>query len=253
MTLKAQMTARARLVALTVGLLVAAPLGAPAKARAPSHAVDAVEAPLAADIDPATLSRLPLPADLAEDAPQRKGVFYAPGTGHNKPVPTDDPQRLYSPKVSAAMNAAHQYLKYESGLDERLTVVAVLITARMANSQFEWTRWEMHGRNGGPGTVDPATIDAIKYCRPVSGLEPKEATIIKFGREMFGPTDKVSSATYADAVRLFGRQGTVDLVDLMGLYKITALEIKAYDARLDPKRYKPLLPPLSRTPACRRS
>ena len=44
-----------------------------------------------------------------------------------------------------------------------------------------------------------------------------------------------------------------DLVDLMGLYKISALEVKAYDARLDPKRFKPLLPPMSSTPKCRRS
>ncbi len=250
MRCKAQTMAGAVLT-VVIAAMVAAPLHGRAGTRGPAHGV--AGAPLAPDIDPGTLSRLPLPPDLADDAPQRKGVFYAPGTGHNKPVPTDDPQRLYSPKVSAAMNAAHQYLKYESGMDEHLTVIAVLITARMANSQFEWTRWEMHGRNGGLGTVDPTVIDVIKYCKPVSGLEPKEATIIKFGREMFGPTDKVSSATFADAVHLFGRQGTVDMVDLMGLYKITALEIKAYDARLDPTRYKPLLPPLSSTPACRRS
>jgi 4-carboxymuconolactone decarboxylase len=208
---------------------------------------------LAADIDPATLSRLPLPADLAEDAPQKKGLYYAPGNVNGQPVPTDEPQRLYSPKLAEAMNAAHRYVKYESGMDERLIVIAVLVTARMANSQFEWTRWEMHGRHEGEAKVDPAIVDIIKYCKPVAGLGPKESTIIKFGREMFGPTDKVSSTTYADAVSLFGRQGVIDLVDLMGLYKITALEIKAYDARLDPKRYKPLLPPLSSTPDCQRS
>lgn len=251
MSPKSQMITGARQAALTLALLASAAWQGPVSAQEPAQIVDGQGVPLASDIDPTTLSRLPLPADLAEDAPQRKGVFYAPGSGHNKPVPTDVPQRLYSPKVSAAMNAAHQYLKYESGIDESLTVIAVLVTARMANSQFEWTRWEMHGRNGGDGTVDPAVIDVIKYCKSVTGLGPKEATIIKFGREMFGPTDKVSSATFADAVRLFGRQGTVDMVDLMGLYKITALEIKAYDAQLDPKRFKPLLPPMSSTPNCR--
>ena len=251
MSPKSKITASARLAALTLALGASATWPGPVWAQESAQVVDAEGVRLANDIDPVTLSRLPLPADLPEDAPQRKGCFYAPGTGHNKPVPTDVPQRLYSPKVSAAMNAAHQYLKYESGMDESLTVIAVLVTARMANSQFLWTRWEMHGRNGGAGMVDPAIVDAIKNCKPVTGLGPKEATIIKFGREMFGPTDKVSSATFADAVGLFGRQGTVDLVDLMGLYKITALEIKAYDARLDPKRFRPLLPPMSSTPNCR--
>lgn len=237
--------------ASALALLLAAPSLRQAMAQSGAPAVDAIGAPLAADIDPTTLSRLPLPEDLAADAPQRQGLFHAPGSGHNKPVPTDEPQRLYSPKLSAAMNDAHRYVKYESGMDEHLTVVAVLITARMANSQFEWTRWEIHSRYEGAAKVDSAVVDAIKFCKPLTDLGPKEATIIEFGREMFGPTDKVSSATFADAVRLFGRQGTVDLVDLMGLYKVTALEIKAYDARLDPKRFKPLLPPMADTPACR--
>jgi len=249
---QSHLTAGARLVVLAPTLAFAALLVGQATAQAPVRAVDAAGAPLASDIDPATLSRLPLPQDLAPDAPQRSGLYYAPGSGHNKPVPTDEPQRLYSPKLSEAMNAAHRYVKYESGMDERLTVIAVLVTARMANSQFEWTRWEAHGRDEGGAKVDPQIVDIIKYCKPVVGLPPKETAIINFGREMFGPTEKVSSATYADAVRLFGRQGVVDLVDLMGLYKITALEIKAYDARLDPKRYSPLLPPLSGTPDCRK-
>jgi 4-carboxymuconolactone decarboxylase len=226
-------------------LLTAASLHGRAVAQDSARLVDATGAPLAPDVDPRTLSRLPLPtpAELGPATPLRNG----------QPAPTDEPQRLYSPKLAEAMNAAHRYVKYESGIDDRLTAIAVLVTARMANSQFEWTRWEMHGRKPGDTRVQPEIVDIIKYCKPVVGLPPKETAIINFGREMFGPTEKVSSQTYADAVRLFGRQGVVDLVDLMGLYKITALEIKAFDARLDPKAYKPLLPPMSATPNCGRA
>ena len=245
MKLKVQLMVGAGLAFAMTALMVAGPLQGRAQAQASTRAVDATGAPLAPDVDPGTLSRLPLPApaELGPGAPLRNG----------KPAPTDEPQRLYSPKLAEAMNAAHRHVKYESGMDDRLIVIAVLVTARMANSQFEWTRWEMHGRGEISSKVDPQIVDIIKYCKPVVGLGPKETTIINFGREMFGPTDKVSSATFADAVRLFGRQGTVDLVDLMGLYKITALEIKAYDARLDSKRYKPLLPPMSETPLCPRA
>lgn len=243
MKLSFKTAAGAGLVLAMLALATAAPW--PGRAAAQAPAVDAAGAPLAPDIDPGTLSRLPLPApaELGPGAPLRNG----------QPAPTDEPQRLYSPKLAEAMNAAHRHVKYESGMDDRLIVIAVLVTARMANSQFEWTRWEMHGRGATPSRVEPEIVDLIKYCKPVVGLGPKETTIINFGREMFGPADKVSSATFADAVRLFGRQGVVDLVDLMGLYKITALEIKAYDARLDPKRYKPLLPPMSQTPLCSRA
>lgn len=242
MNLKVELMAGAGLALAALALVVAVPLNGRAHAQEP-RPVDATGAPLAPDVDPHTLSRLPLPtpAELGPTAPLRNG----------QPAPTDEPQRLYSPKLAEAMNAAHRYVKYESGIDDRLTAIAVLVTARMANSQFEWTRWEMHGRRPGDTKVQPEIVDIIKYCKPVVGLPPKETAIINLGRETFGPTDKVSSATYADAVRLFGRQGVVDLVDLMGLYKITAMEIKAFDARLDPKAYKPLLPPMSATPLCR--
>ncbi len=238
MTHKAQLIVGAGLAAAVCAAALAT------NAQEPAHAVVRAGAPLAADIDPGTMSRLPLPtaAEMGPEAPTRNG----------KPAPTDEPQRLYSPKLAEAMNAAHRYVKYDSGMDERLTVIAVLVTARSLNSQFEWTRWEKHGRTMGDASVDPAIIDIIKYCKPAVGLGAKETAIIKLGRELFGPGEKVSSPTYAEAVRQFGKRGVVDLVDLMGLYQVTATEIRAFDARLDPKRYTPLLPPLSKTPACRR-
>ena len=240
----AQSITGAGLVLAVMALTTASPHGR-AQAQERAHAVVRAGAPLAADIDPGTLSRLPLPtpAEMGEGAPMRNG----------KPAPTDEPQRLYSPKLAEAMNAAHRYVKYDSGVDERLTVIAVLVTARSLNSQFEWTRWEKHGRTEGDAKVDPAIINIIKYCKPAVGLGAKETAIIKLGRELFGSGEKVSSPTYAEAVRQFGKRGVVDLVDLMGLYQVTATEIRAFDARLDPKRYTPLLPPMSKTPACRRA
>jgi hypothetical protein len=52
----------------------------------------------------------------------------------------------------------------------------------------------------------------------------------------------VSSATFAEALRLFGRRGTVDLVSLMGLYSATSALGNAFDIQL-PEGRKPLLPP----------
>jgi len=52
---------------------------------------------------------------------------------------------------------------------------------------------------------------------------------------------KVSSATFADALRLFGPRGTLDLVWLMGDYTAASLELTAFDQQLLPGQ-KPLLP-----------
>jgi 4-carboxymuconolactone decarboxylase len=52
---------------------------------------------------------------------------------------------------------------------------------------------------------------------------------------------KVSSETFARAVKLFGRRGLVDVVSLMGNYVATALLLVAFDAQL-PEGQEPLLP-----------
>ncbi|MGA2563164.1 MAG: hypothetical protein ABSF96_06355, partial [Steroidobacteraceae bacterium] len=51
------------------------------------------------------------------------------------------------------------------------------------------------------------------------------------GREIFG-TRQVSTATFAEVLRLFGRRGTVDLVELMALYAATGAELVAFDQQL---------------------
>jgi 4-carboxymuconolactone decarboxylase len=138
------------------------------------------------------------------------------------------------------MSDAHSYLKFETGFGDRLTEIAVLVTARELDNQFEWTQWEIHARMAGAGYLEPAIIDIIKYGKPAVGLGEKETVIINFGRELFGHR-RVSSETFAHTLRLFGPRGTVDLTNLMALYCATALELTAFDQQLL-KGQKPLLP-----------
>ena len=199
---------------------------------------------LPADIYPDSGNRLPLPkredmndADrkIFDDimARQRGGL---PDRGKDRPQP-----QLYSPGVSKGLADAHHYLKYETELGNRLTAVAVLTTARELTNQFEWTQWEEHARNPKDSRyVEPKVIDAIKFCRPVTDLDVRDAAVIAFGRELFGAR-KVSSQTFAKVLELFGRRGTVDLEELMGLYAATANELVAYDQQIHAGQ-KPMLP-----------
>lgn len=213
-------------------------------AQEPSHAA-ALEA-LPPDIDPSSHYRLPIPKreDMTSDEDRKA---YDELTKNRRPV-----LWLYSPKLAKIMQDAHQYVRLETGLDARLTAIAILTTARSMNNQVEWTEWEQQAGPGKAAAVDPAIIDIIKYCKPVAGLGPKETLIINYGRELFGSDRGVSSPTFAEAIRLFGRRGVVDLTDLMGLYQVTITELKAYDAHLHAGQ-KPLLPSMESTPACRRA
>jgi 4-carboxymuconolactone decarboxylase len=188
------------------------------------------------DVYPDSRNRFPLPQ--REDMDDYGKKVFDELNAFPEIAPT--PLRLYSPKLAKPLGEAHHYLKYETGFPDRLIEIAVMVTARELDNQYEWTQWETRARTPGDRQVEPAIIDIIKYGRPVAGLGEKETVIINFGREMFGQK-KVSSATFGEAVRLFGRRGTVDLIELMALYSATAAELNAVDMQLQ-RGQKPLLP-----------
>ena len=136
------------------------------------------------------------------------------------------------------MRAVNQYLRYETTLDRRLTELAILVTARELDQQFEWTAHEPAALKEG---LEPAIVDVVKHRKPVDGLGEKEAVIVSFGREVFRER-KVRAETFARAVDLFGTRGVVDLAALMGNYASTAVILNAVDQQLRPDQ-RPLLPP----------
>lgn len=148
---------------------------------------------------------------------------------------------LHSPKLAGFLRAANQYLRFETLLDRRLTELAILVTARELDNQFEWTAHEPAALAEG---LDAEIIEIVKRRKPVARpgkrLGKKEAVIIQLGRELFGKR-KLGSATYARAVALFGRRGVLELAALMGNYAMTAVILDTVDQHLPPGQ-KPLLP-----------
>jgi 4-carboxymuconolactone decarboxylase len=213
-------------------------LGGRMHAGSAVSSADSATASLPKDVYPETGNRLPPPKreDMDDYGKKVFDELTGPRISWTKQVPL----RLYSPRLAKPMSDAHYYLKFQSGLGDRLTEIAVLVTAREMDNQFEWTQWEIHGRMAGPGHVEPGIIDIIKYNKPVTGLGEKETVIIEFGRELLGQK-KVSSETFAHALRLFGPRGMVDLTNLMALYWATGLELTAFDQQLLPGQ-KPMLP-----------
>jgi 4-carboxymuconolactone decarboxylase len=191
------------------------------------------------DVYSDSLSRLPLLTRELLDEAGRQHYDTVVGPQSRTLVGLRGPSGiwLHSPKLAGFVRAANQYLRFESALDRRLTELAILVTARELDSQFEWTAHEPAALREG---LEPKIIDVVKRGRPIAGLGKKEALIVGFGRELFR-TRKLRSRTFARAVELFGRRGVLELTALMGNYAGTALILAAVDQQLHPEQ-TPLLP-----------
>jgi 4-carboxymuconolactone decarboxylase len=208
--------------------------GGPAAAQTPS-------APVSRGIDTGSGNRLPtakrdsldeLGKSLYDkiDADARSGRSLA---GFKGPYGI----ALYSPRVADADLRKNDYLRFDSSIGRRFYEIAVLVTARELDHQFEWSAHEPAALKAG---VEQAVIDVIKYRRPLAGLPAKDAAIIQVGRELLRG-HAVKPATYADALNLFGPKELVDVVSVIGNYSAIAVLLNAFDQQLAPGQ-KPLLP-----------
>ena len=234
---------KARLVA--IGLMTLAWTGwggmaQPVAAQKPAteKSSSASGAALPKDVYPDSRSRLPLVKRESLDEAGKKTYDDAKGDP-NSLVGLQGPGgiRLHSPRFAEAARPANQYLRFQNKLGRRLSELAILVAAREVNQQFEWTAHEPAGLKAG---LEPQIIDVVKYRKPTTGLGDKEASIIQLGREVF-QTRKVSSDTFAHALKLFGDETLVDIVSLMGNYASTSILLNAFDQQLL-EGQKPLLP-----------
>jgi len=147
------------------------------------------------------------------------------------------PIRLYSQPVADDMSAVNDFLRHKAGLDPRLVELVILVTAREYDCEYVWTAHEPQGLKAG---LQPETVDVVKYRKSTGGLAEKDAVIITLGREVIGK-HHVSSDVAARALNLYGKQGLVNIVALMGDYASTAILLNTFDQHVRPAD-KPLMP-----------
>ena len=199
----------------------------------------ASERALPSDVNPESLSRVPIVRreETDDDGKRVYDVLMGPQTRTLAGLQGPYGIWLHSPLLAEKLLATSQHLRYQNELGRRLTELATLVVAREMDHQFEWTAHEPAALRDG---VEQEIIDVIKYRRDPAGLGEKETVIIRMGRELF-QQKKVSSGTYAEAVRLFGVKGVVELSALMAHYTMIGMMLNTFDQQLH-TGWKPMLP-----------
>lgn len=186
------------------------------------------------------------PDDILPDSRSRipavnPNQLPAPPQVQGQPAPAGLYRRTLAPPPTGpgSMGRFAAGLKsLESSQGRALMALAILITAREHDQQYDWTMNEGAARRDG---LAPAVIESVRLRRPVTGLGEKEAILIQFGRELFG-RHYVTAETYARAKQVFGQRDLSDfVVGVMAPHAREAVFLTAFDQHLPPGQ-KPQLP-----------
>ena len=188
---------------------------------------------LPADLDPQSRARLPYLKSSEVDA---KGKRVVDTFGKGGTVSGPLAFATYNPAVGQALLDLHDGAVTGGTLDPYTRELAILVACRETNYNLEWNGHEASALKAG---IDAKLIDVVRKRGPLAGLSEKDATVIRFGRQML--TDKkVDSATFAKAVALWGKRGTMDMVAVMNTYAVSGFFAIAVDEH--PAEGKPELP-----------
>jgi 4-carboxymuconolactone decarboxylase len=182
------------------------------------------QAKLPADLDAQSRARLPYLKSSEVDAKGKKVVdIFGKGGTISGPLAF----ATYNPAVGQALLDLHDAAVTGGTLDPYTRELAILVACRETNYNLEWNG---HAASGLKAGIDAKLIDVVRKRGPIAGLSEKDATIIRLGRQML--TDKkVDSATFAKAVELWGRRGTMDMVAVMNTYAVSGYFAIAVDER----------------------
>jgi hypothetical protein len=187
-----------------------------------------------ADIDPESMSRFPVVgrSEMKSDA-ARTTYDYIVGTAP-RPVPLRGPGgvSLQSPGSAEPIERLNRYLRNDSAIGRRLFELCAIIGAWEIEQQYEWSGHEAAALQFG---VSQKAVDTVKFNRPIEGLAEDETVVIQMGRQLLRQ-HKLDSPLYAHAVKLFGRQGTLELAVTMGDYVLAGLMLITADQQPPPDR-----------------
>ena len=196
---------------------------------------------LPADLDAKSLARLPyLARQELGDAGQKLGDIFLRNGKPSDPLTGPLAFAAYNVPVANALLDLHDGAVGKGSLSPHVRELAILVACRETNYNLEWNGHEPAAAKAG---VDAKVIDIVRKGGALSGLDDADAAVIRFGRELLGDR-KMSSATFAKAVQLYGKNGAMDLVAVMSTYAVSGFYAIAVDEHMAPG--KPMLPPLAK-------
>ena len=181
-------------------------------------------APLPNDINADSRARLPYLQRKNLNEADQKIYDVLPGRRQDGTLSGPLAFAAYNPAVAKALFDLHN-AAVAGTLNPHVRELAIMVACRETNYSLEWNGHEQTALKEG---VDPKVIDIIRKNGALTGVDEKDATVIRLGRQLY--TDKkVDSATFGKAVEYFGQRGVMDILAVMNTYAVSGFYAIAVD------------------------
>jgi len=129
-------------------------------------------------------------------------------------------------------------MRFNSSLPKKLNELAILMTARFWNSQFEWY---VHHKFALDAGLSPQLIASLSAGERPASMDSDEKAVFTFCNELL-QTRQVSDATFNRAKEKFGERGIVDLIGVLGYYHIVSMVLNVDEYPLPEGAHSELKP-----------
>jgi 4-carboxymuconolactone decarboxylase len=128
---------------------------------------------------------------------------------------------LRSPEMGNHAQKLGEYVRFKTSVPRRLNEMAILMTARLWSSQYEWYAHEKLALDAG---LSREVVDSIHSGERPSLMRADEAVVYDFCTEL-RERRRVGDRNFKAAVELLGEKGVVDLIANLAYYDLVSMAL----------------------------
>lgn len=136
---------------------------------------------------------------------------------------------LHSPEIAGRVAELGGLIRFQSTLAPADRELAIIATAQERRSEYEW---RFHTPIALRAGVREEALAAVRDDAGVQGLEPREAVILRYVRELCR-TNQVSHHTFGEGTAHFSTQQLVELTVTVGYYSMLAAVLNSFELTSD--------------------
>jgi 4-carboxymuconolactone decarboxylase len=132
---------------------------------------------------------------------------------------------LHSPLADKPALELGNYFRYHSLVKSPEKELAIITAAREKDCLYVWAAQVAAGRRGG---LRQEAIDVVKHRRDIAALQPHEAEIVTYVRQLF-QKNRVEQPVFDALMQRYGKQWLVEMTTVVGYYGMLAGVVNAFE------------------------